>query len=102
MGFFYAAKDISKRLNSSQSYICIFICNVLNPWLNTHFLVYYLYCLHDSYCCVVNIITISLCFSLQSNYKIITLKDLTPTAEIKASSRQAMIASLTGTFYVVV
>ncbi|WAQ99892.1 MYCB2-like protein [Mya arenaria] len=29
------------------------------------------------------------------SYKVITLKDLTPTAEIKASSRQAMIASLT-------
>lgn len=31
----------------------------------------------------------------QSPYQVITLKDLTPTAEIKASSRQAMIASLT-------
>ncbi|XP_052283534.1 E3 ubiquitin-protein ligase MYCBP2-like isoform X2 [Dreissena polymorpha] len=31
----------------------------------------------------------------QSHYKLIALKDLTPNAEIKASSRQAMIASLT-------
>ncbi|XP_053398701.1 E3 ubiquitin-protein ligase MYCBP2-like isoform X4 [Mercenaria mercenaria] len=31
----------------------------------------------------------------QTPYKVISLKDLTPTAEIKASSRQAMIASLT-------